>query len=99
MPGKLDRSGAIEEGQAVAHEVGLGDTDFGAHLVGARLERGVADRVLLGDRALAGDDAGAREDRFHERRLAAREWADGQGEQNKEIKRLLEHIARQPEKS
>jgi hypothetical protein len=28
-----------------------------------------------------------------------REWADGQGEQNKEIKRLLEHIARQPEKN
>jgi len=28
-----------------------------------------------------------------------REWADGQGEQNKEIKRLLEHLARQPEKS
>jgi hypothetical protein len=28
-----------------------------------------------------------------------REWADGQGEQNREIKRLLEHIARQPEKS
>jgi hypothetical protein len=28
-----------------------------------------------------------------------REWADGQGEQNREIKRLLERIARQPEKS
>jgi len=28
-----------------------------------------------------------------------REWADGQGEQAKEIKRLLEHLARQPEKS
>jgi len=28
-----------------------------------------------------------------------REWADGQGEQNREIKRLLEHIAREPEKS
>jgi hypothetical protein len=28
-----------------------------------------------------------------------REWADGQGEQNKEIKKLLERIARQPEKS
>jgi hypothetical protein len=28
-----------------------------------------------------------------------REWADGQGEQSREIKRLLEHIARQPEKS
>jgi hypothetical protein len=28
-----------------------------------------------------------------------REWADGQGEQNREIKKLLEHIARQPEKN
>ena len=26
-----------------------------------------------------------------------REWADGQGEQNREIKKLLERIARQPE--
>ncbi len=28
-----------------------------------------------------------------------REWADGQGEQNREIKRLLERLAREPEKS
>ncbi len=28
-----------------------------------------------------------------------REWADGQGEQNREIRKLLERIARQPEKS
>src|SRR5258706_5022374 len=28
-----------------------------------------------------------------------RRWADGQGEQNREIRKLLEHIARQPEKS
>jgi uncharacterized protein YoaH (UPF0181 family) len=28
-----------------------------------------------------------------------REWADGQGEQNREIKKLLELIARQPEKN
>ena len=28
-----------------------------------------------------------------------REWADGQGEQNREIKRLLERLARQKEKS
>ena len=28
-----------------------------------------------------------------------REWVDGQGEQNREIKRLLERIARQPEKN
>jgi hypothetical protein len=28
-----------------------------------------------------------------------REWADGQGEQSREIKKLLEHIAKQPEKN
>ena len=28
-----------------------------------------------------------------------REWADGQGEQNREIRKVLERIARQPEKS
>jgi hypothetical protein len=28
-----------------------------------------------------------------------REWADGQGEQSREIKRLLERLARQTEKS
>jgi hypothetical protein len=28
-----------------------------------------------------------------------REWADAQGEQNGEIKRLLERLARQPEKN
>ena len=28
-----------------------------------------------------------------------REWADGQGEQNREIKRLLERLAKQPEKT
>ena len=28
-----------------------------------------------------------------------REWADGQGEQNREIRRLLERIARQPRRA
>jgi len=28
-----------------------------------------------------------------------REWADSQGEQSREIKRLLERLSRQPEKS
>jgi hypothetical protein len=30
---------------------------------------------------------------------AIREWADGQGEQNREIKKLLERLAKQPEKN
>jgi hypothetical protein len=28
-----------------------------------------------------------------------REWADGQGEQNREIRKLLERLAREPEKN
>jgi hypothetical protein len=28
-----------------------------------------------------------------------REWADGQGEQNREIRRLLDRLSRQPERS
>ena len=73
LEGELDRAGAIEEGEPVAHEFGLGDVHLDAHLVGARLGRGVADGVLLGDRALPGDGAGARQDGLEKGRLAAGE--------------------------
>ena len=74
LEGEFDRAGAIEEGEPVAHEVGLGDVDLDAHLMGARLGRGVADRVLLGDRSLPGDRPGPRQDRFEQGGLAACEW-------------------------
>ena len=76
LVGELDRARAIEEGDPVAHEFGLGDVHLDAHLMGARLRRGVADGVLVGDRALPGDRPGARQDRFKKGGLAAREWTD-----------------------
>ena len=47
LEGEFDRAGAIEDGEPVAHELGLGDVDLDAHLVGARLGRGIADGVLF----------------------------------------------------
>ena len=55
--------------------VGRGDGELDAHVVVARLLAGVADRVAGLDRALPLDRAGAREDRFEQRRLAALERA------------------------
>ena len=75
LEGELDRARAVEEGDAVAHEIGLGDVHLDAHLMGARFGRGVADRVLLGDRPLPGDRAGPRQDRFEKGCLAACERA------------------------
>ena len=72
---EFDRAGAIDEGVAVAHEVGGGDGELDAHLVMARLLGGVADRGAGLDRALALDRAGARQDRFEQRGLAALERA------------------------
>ena len=50
---EFDRAGAIEEGVAVAHEIGGGDVDLDAHLVMRALPAGVADRGACFDRALA----------------------------------------------
>ena len=54
--------------------VATGELD--AHPVMARFLAGVADRVAGLDAALALDRAGAGEDRFEQRGLAALEWAD-----------------------
>ena len=72
---ELDRAGAIDEGVAVAEEGRGRDRELDAHLVMARLGRGVADRRARLDRALARDRAGARQDAFEKRGLAALEWA------------------------
>jgi hypothetical protein len=69
LEGEFDRAGAVEEGQPVPHELGLGDVDLDAHLMGAPLGRGVADRVALGD----GAERKSRSARLPERRYPARE--------------------------
>ena len=72
---EFDRAGTIDESVAVAHEIGGGDGELDAHLVVARFLAGVTDRVSGLDGALARDRAGAGEDRFEQRRLAALERA------------------------
>ena len=72
---EFDRAGAIDESVTVAHETGGGDRELDAHLVMARFLAGVADGGARLDRALALDRAGAREDRFEQRGLAALERA------------------------
>ena len=73
---ELDRAGAIEEGVGVAHEIGGGDRELDAHAMMARFLAAVADRVAGLDGALALDHAGAGEDRFEQRGLAALEGTD-----------------------
>ena len=73
---EFDRARAIEEGVGVAHESGGGDRELDAHLVMARFLAGVADRIAGFDAALARDGAGAGENGFKERGLAALERTD-----------------------
>ena len=72
---EFDRARTIDEGVGVAHEIGGGDRKLDAHLVMTRFLAGVTDRVPGLDRALALNRAGAREDRFEQRGLAALERA------------------------
>ena len=73
---EFDRARAIEERVGVAHEIRGGGGELDAHAVMARFLAGVADRVAGFDGALALDRAGAGEDRFEQRGLAALERAD-----------------------
>ncbi len=72
---EFDRAGTIDEGVAVAHESRGGDRELDAHAMVARLLAGVADRGPGVDGALALDRAGAGEDCFEQRGLAALERA------------------------
>ncbi len=61
---EFDGAGAVEEGKAVAHEIGGGDGNLDAHFMMARFLAGVADRGARFDRALALHGAGAGENGF-----------------------------------
>ena len=67
---EFDRAGTIDEGEGVAEEADVGDVDLDAHAVVAGFRGGIADRVLVGDLALARHGAGAGEDGFKKRGLA-----------------------------
>jgi hypothetical protein len=63
------------------------------------LEEGVASRGTTGAMANLAEAIQGLVTHMRTEQQMIREWADGQGEQNREIKRLLERLARQPEKS
>src|ERR1700685_1825642 len=73
---EFDRAWAVEERVVVAHEIRGGGGELDAHTVMAGFLAGVADRVAGFDGALSLDRAGAGEDRFQERGLAALERTD-----------------------
>src|SRR5499425_559686 len=80
-----------------------GESAAGADLSGVveRLRSAVEDGGGRGSTAAMGNLAEAIQSLVAHMRTEQqmiREWADGQGEQNREIKRLLERIVRQPEK-
>ena len=72
---EFDRTGAIDKGVAVAHDLGGGEGGLDAHLVMARFFGGVADGGAGLNRALARNGAGPRENCFEQRCLAALERA------------------------
>ena len=72
---EFDRARAINEGVAVAHEIGGGEGGLHAHLVMAGLLAGVADGGTCVHRALALDRAGAGQNRFQQCGFAALEGA------------------------
>ena len=73
---EFDGAGAIDEGHALAHEVGGGDVRLDAMAVGARLGAAVADGVAVGDPAGALDGARSLQDGFEQRGLAALKGPD-----------------------
>ncbi len=68
---KLDRAGAVEEGEAVAEELDGGGIELDTHAVMAGLLGGVAHRILGGRRALAGDGAGPGQNGLEKRGFSA----------------------------
>lgn len=73
---EFDGAWTIDEGVGVIEEFRLGDVELDRHLVGAGFRALVADRVSLGDLALALHGVRAREDRLEECCLAALERPD-----------------------
>ena len=86
---------------AVASSGGVASGELQAAVERLRivLEEGTASRSTTASMASLAEAIQALVSHMRTEQQMIREWADGQGEQNREIRRLLERIARQPEKS
>jgi hypothetical protein len=88
-------------GGEMAASGGAGSGELQAALERLRsvLEEGSASRGTTAAMANLAEAIQALVSHMRTEQQMIREWADGQGEQNREIRRLLERLARQPEKS
>ena len=82
-------------------EAGSAGDDFGGAIdrLRAALEEGGGSKATTASMANLAEAIQGLVTHMRTEQQMIREWADGQGEQNREIKRLLERLARQPEKS
>jgi hypothetical protein len=78
---------------------GTGELQHVLERLRATLEEGGSNRSTAAAMATLADAIQSLVAHMRSEQEMIREWADGQGEQNTEIKKLLERIARQPEKS
>ncbi|MBR0825316.1 flagellar motor protein MotA [Bradyrhizobium manausense] len=88
-------------GEATGGGAGLASGELQAAVERLRgvLEEGSASRGTTAAMANLAEAIQALVQHMRTEQQMIREWADGQGEQNREIRRLLERLARQPEKS
>jgi hypothetical protein len=78
---------------------GSGELQAAVERLRATLEEGGASRGTTAAMANLAEAIQGLVSHMRTEQQMIREWADGQGEQNREIKKLLERIARQPEKN
>jgi hypothetical protein len=84
---------------AVGGGVASGELQAAVERLRSVLEEGSASRSTTAAMASLAEAIQALVSHMRTEQQMIREWADGQGEQNREIRRLLERLARQPEKS
>jgi hypothetical protein len=86
-------------GEVAGGGVASGELQAAVERLRSVLEEGSASRGTTAAMASLAEAIQALVSHMRTEQQMIREWADGQGEQNREIRRLLERIARQPEKS
>jgi hypothetical protein len=92
-------SGEVTVAASAGGGVASGELQAAVERLRGVLEEGSASRGTTAAMANLAEAIQALVSHMRTEQQMIREWADGQGEQNREIRRLLERIARQPEKS
>jgi hypothetical protein len=87
------------EAQAAGGGVASRELQAAVERLRSVLEEGSANRGTTAAMASLAEAIQALVSHMRTEQQMIREWADGQGEQNREIRRLLERLVRQPEKS